>query len=166
MVRNGFVSLSWSAPQRGLDAGAARRSILAQHQQIRSLLERARAVAEAAFDGGAEGRRVAADVVGELRSTMDAHLTYEERVLLPLLRSDLPLGPQRAEALLAEHRHQREMLSTVHNEARHNPGLPLLATKLAFLASWLLADMEEEERSLLTPDVVRDDVVVVGQVDG
>ena len=42
----------------------------------------------------------------------------------------------------------------------------MLAAKLAFLTEWLLADMLEEERSLLVPDVVRDDVVVIDQASG
>jgi hypothetical protein len=166
MERTGSASLGWAAPENRLDAGAALRSILNQHQHVRSLLNRSRTAAEAALEGGAESRQLAAAVVAELRATMEAHLTYEERVLLPLLRADLPLGPPRAEALLAEHRHQREMLATIYHEARLYPVLPLLATKLSFLASWLLADMEEEERSLLIPEVVRDEVIVVDQVDG
>jgi hypothetical protein len=42
----------------------------------------------------------------------------------------------------------------------------MLAAKLAFLTEWLLADMNEEERSLLVPDVVRDDIIVVDQSTG
>jgi hypothetical protein len=97
---------------------------------------------------------------------MDIHLAFEERVLMPLLADDLPLGPQRAERLLDEHRRQRETLATLHREACAHPGLPTLAVKLAFLTSWLLADMDEEERSFIIPDVVRDDIVVVDQASG
>jgi hypothetical protein len=97
---------------------------------------------------------------------MEVHLAFEESVLLPLLRDDLPVGPQRAERLLEEHKMQRGSLAAVHQEACAHPLLPMLAAKLAFLTSWLLADMEEEERCLLIPDVVRDDVVVVDQSSG
>ena len=54
----------------------------------------------------------------------------------------------------------------LHREACAFPQLPMLAAKLAFLTEWLLADMLEEERSLLVPDVVRDDVVVIDQASG
>jgi hypothetical protein len=47
-----------------------------------------------------------------------------------------------------------------------HPELPLLASKLAALTAWLLADMGEEECSLLNPDAVRDDLVVVDQNSG
>jgi hypothetical protein len=51
-------------------------------------------------------------------------------------------------------------------EACAHPELPTLAAKLAFLTAWLLADMVEEERCLLTEELVRDDVVVVDQTSG
>ena len=159
---DGTIVLSWSAPARPLDAGDAIRSVHNQHQHIRVLLQRAMATAEATLDGDSPRPQTAA-VIEELRATMEGHLTYEERVLLPLLRSDPPLGPQRAENLLAEHRHQRQMLAAIHHEAQLYPRLATLSAKLSFLARWLLADMEEEERSLLSPEVVREDIVVVDQ---
>src|ERR1041385_1228120 len=48
-----MIDLGWSAPTKRLDAGTAREAILAQHHRIRSLLGRARGVAEAALDGEA-----------------------------------------------------------------------------------------------------------------
>jgi hypothetical protein len=97
---------------------------------------------------------------------MEVHLAFEEAVLLPLLRADLPLGPPRADRLVDEHRRQRGVLAGLHREACQHPQLPTLAAKLAFLTSWLLADMAEEERCLLIPEVVRDDLVVVDQTCG
>jgi hypothetical protein len=161
-----MIDLGWSAPPNPVDARTARRGILAQHERIRQLIEDARAVAEAALDGVAPAFAAVASAVGDIRATIDVHLAFEESVLLPLLRDDLPLGPQRAQRLLDDHAHQRATLATLHDEARAHPLLPTLAAKLAFLASWLLADMEEEERSLLVPDVVRDDAVVVDQSSG
>jgi hypothetical protein len=78
----------------------------------------------------------------------------------------LPLGPQRAERLADEHVRQRAMLAALHGEAGRHPELPILAVKLAALTTWLLDDMVEEERSLLNPDALRDDVVVVDQTCG
>jgi iron-sulfur cluster repair protein YtfE (RIC family) len=161
-----MVDLGWSAPTSRVDAGTARRGILWQHGRIRELLERAHAVAEAALDGEAPSPDAVASAIGDLRSTMEVHLRFEETVLLPLLRDDLPVGPQRAEQLVDEHQRQRSVLASIHKEAGAYPQLPTLAAKLAFLTSWLLADMEEEERCLLIPEVVRDDIVVVDQTGG
>jgi hypothetical protein len=161
-----MFDLGWSAPTSRVDAGTARRGILWQHERIRELLERAHAVAEAALDGEASAPDSVASAIGDLRSTMEVHLKFEETVLLPLLRDDLPVGPQRADQLEDEHKRQRGVLAAIHQEAGAHPELPTLAAKLAFLTSWLLADMEEEERCLLTPDVVRDDIVAVDQTSG
>ena len=161
-----MIDLGWSAPERRLDAGDAREAILGQHRRIRGLLARAQAVAEAALDGQPPSRDAVASSIGDIRTTMEVHLAFEEKTLLPLLRDDLPLGPVRADRLLDEHRRQRASLATLHDEARAYPEFPELAAKLAFLVEWLLADMVEEEKSLLTPDVVRDDVVNIDQSSG
>ena len=161
-----MMHLGWTAPVERLDAGPVRKGILWQHERIRALLHRAREVAELALDGNPPTPDAVASAVGNIRSTMEIHLAFEERLLIPLLRDDLPVGPQRADALLDEHTRQREMLSLIHDEARRAPGLTMLAAKLAALTSWLLDDMDEEERCLLTPDVVRDDIVVINQCGG
>jgi len=162
----GMIDLGWSAPAKRLDAGTAREAIHAQHVRIRSLLERARAVAEAALDGNPPAPDAVASAIGDIRTIMEVHLAFEEKALLPILRDDPPLGPQRADRLLDEHSRQRETLATLHREACAFPDFPMLAAKLAFLTEWLLADMNEEERSLLVPEVVRDDVIVVDQSSG
>jgi Hemerythrin HHE cation binding domain len=161
-----MIDIGWSAPIQRLDAGSARRGILWQHQQIRVLLEKGKAIAELALDGAVPSSDAVASTIGDLRATMEVHLAFEEKVLMPLLADDLPLGPQRAERLLDEHRRQRETLATLHREARAHPALPTLAVKLALLTSWLLADMDEEELCLIIPDVVRDDIVVIDQASG
>ena len=161
-----MIDLGWTAPQRRVDAGAALRGILWQHRHIRTLLDQARSIAEAALDGRAPSPNAVAAAIGAVRSIMEVHLAFEESVLLPILHDDLPLGPQRADRLRDEHARQRATLATLHDEARAHPELQLLAAKLAFLTEWLLADMAEEESSLLVPEVVRDDVVIVDQACG
>lgn len=160
-----MIDLGWSAPARQVDAGAARHGILQQHEWIRVVLDRCGAAAKARLEDDAPAESVVS-AISELRSAMVAHLAFEESVLLPLLRDDLPLGPARADRLLDEHTRQRAMLDVLLEEARAQPDLPVLAMKLAFLTEWLYADMLEEERSLLNPDVVRDDPVVIDQSCG
>jgi hypothetical protein len=162
----GAIDLGWSAPARRLDAGTARQSILSQHERLRVLLARASAVADAALDGHPPSDDAVASAIGDVRTTIEVLLAFEETVLLPLLRDDLPLGPERADRLLDEHARQRQTLATLHREACAFPAFPTLAAKLAFLVAWLLADMAEEEHSLLTPDAVRDDIVVIDQSSG
>jgi hypothetical protein len=160
-----MIDLGWSAPTQPVDAGGARRGILQQHEWIRVVLGRSGDAAKARLEDDAPAETVVAAIT-ELRSAMVAHLAFEESVLIPLLRDDLPLGPQRAERLLDEHARQRALLDVLLAEARAQPDVPELAAKLACLSDWLYADMIEEERSLLTADVIREDPVVIDQTCG
>ena len=161
-----MIDLGWCAPSRRVDAETARQDIFFQHDRIRALLEKARAVADAALDGQSPSPDAVASAIGEIHTTMTTHLAFEEEVLLPILRDDLPLGPERAERLLEEHEGQRATLAVLNREACLGPEVSTLAAKLAFLTSWLLADMAEEERTFVTPDVIRDDCVSIDQNTG
>jgi hypothetical protein len=98
-----------------------------------------------------------ASAIGDIRAAVTVHLTFEEKVLLPIFRDEVPLGDERAKRLMDEHERQRAVLTALHREACAAPQLPILAAKLAFLTSWLVADMAEEERSFITGGAVRDD---------
>jgi iron-sulfur cluster repair protein YtfE (RIC family) len=148
-----MCELGSTADAIGTDPGTARYGILAQHRQLRHLLDSAQALAEAALDGKAgAGPEAVATAIGELRSVMEIHLAFEEDVLLPLLNAD-PAGLARAGLLVDEHARQREMLAVLHAEACAQPELPMVAAKLAGLTRWLRTDMEHEERSLLGSDI-------------
>jgi iron-sulfur cluster repair protein YtfE (RIC family) len=159
-----MVNLGWSAPAIRVDAGGARRAILWQHQRIRELLDKARAVAEAALDGEANSPDAVGAVIADLHSTMEVHLSFEENILLPLFLANQSGGLPRARQLQDEHSRQREVLVAIHREARRYPQLPTLAAKLVFLTSWLLADMKEEERSMSTWEGAPDEVVEIPRV--
>ncbi|MBC8134004.1 MAG: hemerythrin domain-containing protein [Deltaproteobacteria bacterium] len=156
----------WFTPLHPVDAEMARRSVLAQHVHIRGLLLRAQETATDALEGVSTRPDVVVSAIGDIRTTMEIHLAFEERVLVPLLDGDLPLGPERARRMLAEHGRQRAVLASLHREAVEVGELPTLSIKLGFLTSWLLADMEEEERDLLIPDVIRDDQITINQSSG
>ena len=156
----------WHVPSHPIDADHARRAVLAQHGAIRNLLSRAAATAEASLEGAAPSADAVASSIGDIRTTFDVHLTFEEKVLVPLLELDLPLGPERAHRLREEHAQQRTMMEALHREALTSPNLPTLSVKLARLVDWLLRDMVEEEQHLLTPDVIRDDQIAIDQTCG
>ena len=161
-----MIELGWNAPDTRVDAGSALKGILAQHGQIRDLLDRSKALAAAALAGERIASETIASSIGDIRMILEVHLAFEEKLLLPLLEDDLPLGPARADALLDEHRQQRHLLASMHAEAAAGPSLLQLAEKLDLLTRWLLDDMCEEERCLLNTDVIRDDIVVVDQSCG
>jgi len=156
----------WQVPSHRIDADHARRAVFAQHRELRGLLGRASATAAAALEGRPRSPDAVASAIGDIRATFDVHLTFEEKVLLPLLETDLPLGPERAQVLREEHAQQRALLQSLHHEALIAPNLPTLSVKLAQLVDWLLRDMVHEEQNLLTPDVIRDDQITIDQNTG
>lgn len=141
-----MVNLSWSAPSCGIDAATATQKIRFQHDRIRDLLDRARAVAEAALDGHPPSPYSVASAIGDIHMAIVVHLTFEESVLFLVLRRDPSWGPERARRFVDEHARQRVMVAMLHREASLAPELPLLAAKLTFLTFWLRADMADEER--------------------
>ena len=156
----------WQVPSHRIDADHARRAVFAQHRELRNLLGRASATAAAALDGRPRSPDAVASAIGDIRATFDVHLTFEEKVLIPILEADLPLGPERAQLLREEHAQQRAFLESLHHEALAIPTLPILSVKLAQLVDWLLRDMVHEEECLLTPEVIRDDEITIDQNTG
>src|SRR3954471_4022837 len=116
----------WTAPLHPMDAEAATKGVLSQHAAIRALLQRARETAEAALEGRTLESSAVASAIGDIRTTMEVHLAFEEKMLLPLLAADPAQGPSRARRMVTEHRHQRAMLASLHQEAAEAPELPIL----------------------------------------
>ena len=140
--------LGWHRPSRAIDGPTALRSILAQHRQIRGLLDRARQIGDNALEQEGGLSDVVASTIGDLRTAFEVHMSFEETVLPPVFERLGASGARRTHELVADHENQRAMLHAIHREAMLAPNLPILAVKLTFLACWLLSDMADEERTL------------------
>ena len=128
----------------------AKRCLLVQHDFIRALLERAHVVAERALDGQPPSPDEIAGTITGIRSTVEVHLSFEENALQAILGADVPTRERRTAWFRKDHERQRDGLAILHREAMARPQLPMLAAKLAFVATWLLNEMAEEERTLST----------------
>ena len=99
------------------------------------------------------------------RSDFLKHIAHEDVVLRPLLANLDAWARERVDHMDQEHREQREKLQAL---ARLNP----TADPAAFTArvhetlQWIRADMAGEEKELLTPEVMRDDIIVVDSFGG
>jgi hypothetical protein len=138
----------WTAPAAPNSPHDVRRAILAQHASLRELLHKARGVAEDALDGNQPAPDSVASAVGDIRTAFEVHLTFEERVMPSFLQAGTEAADLWVARARGEHRKQRDVLATLHGEAKVAPELPTLAAKLAFLTTWLLRDMAEEERGM------------------
>jgi iron-sulfur cluster repair protein YtfE (RIC family) len=148
-------------------AEQARTQIFAQHETIRMLLRAAGTVADMAAGGSRRVADLLPHYVEMVRAALEAHLGYEDRLLLPILAADPPLGPERAQRLRAEHARQRAELAVLARSAHEEVVAPgVVAQRLRALIDAFLEDMAEEERVLLRSDMLRDDLVSVDQECG
>ncbi|HTO99626.1 MAG TPA: hemerythrin domain-containing protein [Myxococcales bacterium] len=142
-----------------------RQTLHSQHQQLRTVIA---GVREAALDivgregGDSTGLRMRISV---LRDDLERHLATEEALLGPVLERIDAWGPVRLDLLRAEHAHQRAVLSLLRSDrAAALPSLGLARRVLALLDD-ICADMDAEDRDLLDPRVLRDDLIQLDASD-
>jgi hypothetical protein len=140
--------------------GEVRARILADHVDLRRMLAGLEVLARRVLGGEPS-------LVGPLRlegelllQRLQDHMLWEDLHLAPALRQADAWGDERARRLDSEHREQREVLrhclAAVQDASRPTP---VVARSLIDLVQLLRADMDEEEREMLDPAVLRDDVV-------
>jgi hypothetical protein len=153
-----------TAPAR-VPASVALSRVLRQHVELRALLEAGLEQVRLVLAGELAALRPLRSLMALTQSTFVEHLAYEEAVILPILADDLPVGPLRMERILEEHARQIAELRALC-AWRDGDDPTSLAKGFGDLARALLADIEHEERDVLTPDVIRDDAVVIDQCGG
>lgn len=141
-----------------------RRTILDEHAALRARLADLRdAIRQGTGDPEERRERVRA-LAASLRERFLRHLELEDRTLIPALRRADAWGEERAGRVEREHAEQRrrldELLEHLRDPAR---SVADLAAELEALVADLLADMEHEDRSALSENVLRDDVITLGE---
>jgi hypothetical protein len=89
----------------------------------------------------------------------------EEELLLPAIAEVDAWGPVRAEQMAEDHQAQRATIARLNDMGRRAESASLAGEAMA-LGKALLADMRREETDLLHPDLLRDDVIAIGQFLG
>jgi hypothetical protein len=146
-------------------AAKARRAVLEQHVELRRLLTMGMAQAVASVRGEALAHEPLRSLVAMIRDMFVQHVADEEALILPILEDDLPLGPVRANRLREEHAAQRAEMEVLCNWPEEESDLEL-ALRFEGLGTALLDDIAHEERNLLTPEIIRDDCIVIDQSGG
>ncbi len=144
-----------------------RRMVLEDHARLRLLLRDLRAAAEWARTGD---RTRSVELKREAERFADRffrHLDMEERFMVPLLRTVDAWGEERAQLVLDEHRDQRKLLlSYVQELSKPNADIGRLARRTLFLIADIETDMLHEEESVLSENLLRDDVVTLDPMGG
>ena len=141
-----------------MDAEAAGQKLLAQHGQIRGRMAECSALARRLRDGEAVAAELDA-AVARLRASFDEHNTLETRLIRPLLGDSPDWGGVLVDRMVEEHLAEHAALWQLL-------GGPLddVAAKLDDLIDELDAHMAAEERTFLSPHVLRTDVIGRHQV--
>lgn len=142
-----------------------RKKILAEHVIIRGKVKEAEALAGRVLGGDATAelpmRAHATDLVELFRE----HLEMEDALLVPTLRNIDAWGQIRAERVAREHEWQRAALERLEQAAKREATADV-ARAVESLGKELLADMKDEDETILSPNLLKDDPITVDQADG
>lgn len=134
-----------------MDARAARRLLLAQHETIREHLARCRRLAQEARDGRT-GTEELETALAQLRDAFFDHNLSESALIRPLLLGAARWGDQMLERMIEEHLAEHVAMWEVMGRPPRE-----LVNSLGNLAEELDAHMAAEERTflaILDPEVI------------
>jgi hypothetical protein len=138
--------------------------ILTEHTALRTMLDEIDDVlGDAAVAGLAPGRLHR--LTERLKIALEHHLDLEDSHLVPVLRTLDVWGPDRAARVATEHERQRSEIEALHSQYT-GPGVTASLAQLDAFVRDLRRDMDIEERTVLAPELLRDDSVVFEQIDG
>jgi len=138
-----------------------------EHTNIRLLLDRTDDQASAVLNAG-DGyedidREVHAlrDTARQLYACLTAHIDHENRLLAPALKETDAWGPLRADGLLSSHALQRVALEGALMELDDlSQPTRALAAHVEDLIRAIRDDLENEESTLLSRELLRDDPII------
>ena len=138
-------------------ADEVRSVVLAEHDEIRPMLDEVEALADRFESGGSELGRTLRERGFYLYQRLGAHLELEERLLATLLRRAGARGAELADRLVREHAEQHELLGYLLERLGEStmPTL-VIARELRSFVDYIRGDMAYEERTLLAEDVLHD----------
>lgn len=141
---------------------SVRQRILDDHEALRVLLAEVEELVRRTRSGDADASQALLERGRALRARFLDHLALEDAHLVPALRAADAWGEERARRVEVEHAEQRERMQALldHMESPQR-SVDQLAEELAALVADLRADMEGEERAVLSEDLLRDDVVSI-----
>ncbi|HEY5923820.1 MAG TPA: hemerythrin domain-containing protein [Kofleriaceae bacterium] len=123
----------------------------AQHDVLRAMMDRCEELL--GQDAGRGARTQLSREVTRLRLAFEAHNVFEERLLRPLLEARDGFAAARIDRMIGDHVDEHHALQQRLNSKDTGDLRDVIET--------LRAHLDAEERYLLTPKVLRDDVVTV-----
>lgn len=142
-----------------------RQTLHAQHQQLRAVITDVREAALEVLGTEGEDSAPLRMRISVLYDDLQRHLATEEALLEPVLERIDAWGPVRLDLLRAEHAHQRAVLSVLRSDRAAALPPQVLSRRVLGLLDDIMADMDAEDRDLLDPRVLRDDIIQLDASD-
>jgi iron-sulfur cluster repair protein YtfE (RIC family) len=136
-----------------MKADAARKLLVAQHARIRGDLNRCSALVQRLRDGGPVNAELD-QWITQLRTDFEDHNTTETALIVPLLRDSSGWGTRLVDRMLEEHVAEHAAFWAQLGGSREQ-----LAACMTDLVEELDAHMAAEERTFLSPLVLREEVI-------
>ena len=143
-----------------LENSKVRRIILVEHEGLRIGLRALEGPLDQVAMGEVSALKTAQEQVQALLQTFIRHVEHEERILRPILETVDAWGAARVKSMDEEHAEQRKVVSRLAElDPISDPAA--WARQVRTFGAELLRDMADEEKTCLSPDVLRDDIVSV-----
>lgn len=140
-----------------------RAMILGDHAELRALLRDIDANLDRADDPLARTRLP--EQLTHFYAAFLRHIEHEEQILEPVLADIDNWGPVRIERMDAEHAEQRAQIGRL-SSLRPSPDVRSYVEQIRSFLRAIRADMDEEERECLNPNVLRDDTINIDSFGG
>jgi hypothetical protein len=134
--------------------------LVEDHDRLRELIVAVRMAGAEVLDDRARVEPLVA-AVEKLHRAFVEHNRVEEWFLVPILKKIDAWGPQRLEQMIVEHHREHAAMITAFTTGPA-PDAHTLARDMLALVDHLTAHMDEEERTFLSRDLLRDDCISLG----
>jgi iron-sulfur cluster repair protein YtfE (RIC family) len=148
-----------------LKPSQVRARILGEHELLRGSVDQLAAVTSRLWAGDCEAFTDAISSAQRLYQQLLEHLDFEDALLLAALRDTDAWGNLRADRLASHHVEQRQQLRALADRTLGETPAGLAALLTELIAD-LRLDMQYEEQEVLSPELLRDDVIVVDNEGG
>jgi iron-sulfur cluster repair protein YtfE (RIC family) len=143
-----------------------RQAILGEHEQLRARMRELQAALEGA--GATATAGVPPVLPGALHAFLQEflkHIDHEEAILRPVLAHVDAWARHRVESMDSEHAEQRARLTAL---ARMDPASDprSFVSGVRETLEWIRQDMAGEEKTMLSPELLRDDIIVIDSFGG
>ncbi|GIL18870.1 MAG: hypothetical protein BroJett040_26210 [Oligoflexia bacterium] len=142
-----------------LKPSAIRKTILEDHAQLRTMLKNIETHLQS------KKSDLLIKATQEMVDFFLKHIEREESILAPVLQEIDSWGGVRVDRMKQEHAHQRQEIQLLVSELKQGKMMQIIPRVEKFMSD-LYEDMDSEEKECLSPDLLKDDLVTIGNYSG